>query len=767
MSIGPGSRLGRYELLATIGTGGMGEVFRAQDTRLGRRVAVKVLNAELSRDADMRQRFEREARAVAALSHPNILAIHDVGDERGVLYAVMELLEGETLRRRLRAGALPIAAVHAIALQVARGLAAAHEKGVVHRDLKPENVFLETRGTAKILDFGLARIDPAGRSTDDETRVSHETRAGVILGTTQYMSPEQARGLATDHRTDIFSFGTVLHEMLWSAHPFAGPSLADVVSAILREDVPPRAVGEAGPAAALDRILRRCLQKRPEERFQSAEALLLALEGAEPEAVTGQLSADLVAIAAVPHETRPTVAVLPFADMTPARDLEYLCDGIAEEIINALMKVPGIRVTARTSAFRFKGAAEDIRTVGQALNASAVLEGSVRAAGNRLRISTQLINTEDGYQLWSERFDRTADDVFAVQDEIAREVTNALQLTLSSGASRRLVAGRTDDPEAYTLYLKGRHFWSKRTEEALQKGVACFESAIERDPRFANAHAGLAETYVTLGLYGVLDPREVMPRARAAAESALEVFALSPGALATLGCVQAVHDWAWTEAEQSFTRAIDAGGDGPSAHHWYAINYLVPLGRFDEADRHLRRALDADPLSAPISASIGLRAYFAGDYDQALADLSGTLAFESTFSAAHLFLGLSLAELGRHDAALAEIDAAMRLSGGSPEMHAATGYVSARAGRPDRAREALDTLTALAARRYVSPSLFAQVHAGLGDTTTALEWIEKARDGKAADLGWIAVRPVFDSLRAEPRFAAIQRSMHLDHVRVR
>jgi eukaryotic-like serine/threonine-protein kinase len=765
MTVGPGSRLGRYELLATIGTGGMGEVFRAQDTRLGREVAVKVLAAELARDHDMRQRFDREARAVAALSHPNVLAIHDVGDEEGVLYAVMELLEGETLRRRLRAGALPVSATHQIALQVARGLAAAHAKNIVHRDLKPENVFLEARGTVKILDFGLARIDPTAGSIDDETRVGHQTKAGVILGTTQYMSPEQVRGLATDARTDIFSFGVVLYEMLWRAHPFAGPSIADTVSAILREEVTPHAPDGSGPAAAaLERISLRCLQKRPDERFSSADVLVLALEGAEPDAITGQVPSDLAGSAVSPGERRPSIAVLPFADMSPGRELDYLCEGLADEIITALMKVPGIRVTARTSAFRFKGTSEDIRTVGQALSASVVLEGSVRSAANRLRISTQLISAEDGYQLWSERFDRTMDDVFALQDEIAREVTNALQLTLSSGASRKLVTGRTEDAEAYTLYLKGRHFWAKRTEDGLQKSVACFQAAVDRDPAFANARAGLAESYVTLGLYGVVSPHDVMPRARSEALGALETFGASPGALATLGCVQAIYEWAWPEAEQSFRQAIEAARGAPTPHHWYAINYLVPLGRFAEADRHLRQALEADPLSAPVSASVGLRSYFAHQFEQALEEFSGTLAFESSFAAAHFFLGLSLAELGRFDAALAEIEAAVRLSGGSPEMTAALGYVAGRAGMEDRAREAIGALERLAGARYVSPSLIAQVHTGLGHVEHALDWLERARDGKAADLAWLAVRPVFDALRDTPRFQAIQAGMRLPHV---
>jgi eukaryotic-like serine/threonine-protein kinase len=764
MTLGPGSRLGRYELLAPIGAGGMGQVFRARDARLDRLVAVKVLAHELALDAEMRQRFERETRAVAALSHPNILAIHDVGDEQGILYAVMELLEGETLKQRLRKGTLPVTAVHQIALQIAGGLAAAHGRGVVHRDLKPENVFLEARGTVKILDFGLARMHQADRSTDDDTRGRHQTRPGIILGTTLYMSPEQARGVATDHRTDIFSFGVVLHEMLWGTLPFTGATTADIVSAILREDVPARTHAD-GMGASLDAILRRCLQKHPEDRFQTSSDLVLALEGAQPDAITGHVSVEPIA-PALP-DPRRSVAVLPLVDMSPAHDLEYLCDGIAEEIISALMKVPGLRVAARTSAFRFKGAAEDIRAVGHALNAGAVLEGSVRMAGNRLRIITQLINVEDGYQLWSERFDRTLDDVFAVQDEVARAVADALRLTLTSGMSRNLLAGRPEDPEAYTLYLKGRHFWSKRTEEGLRKSLTCFQSAIDRDPLFGRAHAGLAESYVTLGLYGVVDPNEVMPRARAEAQSAIDIFGPSASAYATLGCVQGMYDWAWDEAEGSFRKAIDAGPDAPSAHHWYAINHLVPRGRFEEAEAELRYALAADPLSPPISATFGLRSYFAHRYEAAIEELSGTLAFEGTFATAHLFLGLTLAEMGRFDAALEQIDRAIQLTQGSPEMRAARGYVAARAGMTTRAQDVLDALEAAAAERYVSPSLFAQVYSGLGDRPAALDWLEKARDIRAADLAWIAVRPVFDQLHDEPRFQAIRRSMHLEHVAVR
>jgi serine/threonine-protein kinase len=756
MKVSPGMRLGRYEIRASIGAGGMGEVFNGLDTLLDRHVAIKVLPERVATNSDARQRFEREARLLASLSHPNILAIHDFGHEQGVAFAVMELLEGETLRQRLRS-ALPAETALDYALGIARGLAAAHAKGVIHRDLKPDNIFLPIHGSVKILDFGLARLD-APMTNDVDTGQVFSTQPGLIIGTVGYMSPEQLLGLDTGVRADIFSFGAVLHEMLSGRPPFAGSSV-EIMNAVLNLDPPPLPL-------AMDfarGVVRTCLEKQPERRFQSAHDLVIAIEAirlapaASPTAPTTQWYTTVPS----PAVAR-SIAVLPFADMSADKTLDYLCEGIAEEILLALTKVQGLRVVARSSAFRFKGASEDARTVGRALGVDSLLEGSVRAAGDRLRVITQLIDTADGSQLWSERFDRRLDDVFAVQDEIAGAVASTLRVRLQGASGIHPAPARPQDPEAYRLYLKGRHHWSKRTEADLHRSVELFRASLEKDPGFAHTHEGLAEAYVTLGIYGALPPDEVMPMARAAAERALEIGPPLPGALATLGCVNALYNWSWTEAEAQFRRAIESMPGASSAHGWYAMNHLVPLGRFDEAYDVLQRALEVDPLSLPIATALGVRAYYAHRYEEAAAALSNALELDSAFPMAHYFLALVFTELGRHDEALTEIETAMRGSQGSPEMTAAAGYALARAGNIEGARHRMDELLALSSARYVSPGLTAQIHAGLGATDEAFNWLDRAVAVRAADVAWLGVRPIFDALRNDSRFHALLARLRLD-----
>ncbi|HEV8209158.1 MAG TPA: protein kinase [Vicinamibacterales bacterium] len=756
MKVSPGMRLGRYEVGASIGAGGMGEVFNGLDTLLNRHVAIKVLPERVANDSDARQRFEREARLLASLSHPNILAIHDFGNEQGVAFAVMELLEGETLRQRLRR-ALPAETALDYALGIARGLAAAHAKGVIHRDLKPDNIFLPTHGSVKILDFGLARLE-APMTNEGDTGQVFSTQPGLIIGTVGYMSPEQLLGLDTGVCADIFSFGAVLHEMLSGRPPFVGSSV-EVMNAVLNLDPPPLPL-------AMDfarGVVRTCLEKKPERRYQSAEDLVTALQAirlapaASPTALTTQWYTTVPS----PAVAR-SIAVLPFADMSADKALDYLCEGIAEEILLALTKVQGLRVVARSSAFRFKGASEDARTVGRALGVDSLLEGSVRAAGDRLRVITQLIDTGDGSQLWSERFDRRLDDVFAVQDEIAAAVASTLSVRLQGTSGIHPAPARPQDPEAYRLYLKGRHHWNKRTEADLHRSVELFRASLEKDPGFAHTYEGLAEAYVTLGIYGALPPDEVMPMATAAAERALEIGPLVPGALATLGCVNALYKWSWIEAEAQFRRAIDSVPGASSAHAWYAMNHLVPLGRFDEARDTLERALAVDPLSLPIATALGVRAYYAHRYDEAATALSNALELDAAFPMAHYFLALVFTELGRHDEALDEIDKAMRGSHGSPEMTAAAGYALARAGNIKGARHRMDELLALANTRYVSPGLIAQIHAGLAEKDETLVWLERAVAVRAADVAWLGVRPIFDALRNDSRFHALQTRLGLD-----
>jgi serine/threonine-protein kinase len=458
--------------------------------------------------------------------------------------------------------------------------------------------------------------------------------------------------------------------------------------------------------------------------------------------------------------------VLPFVDMSLEKRLDYFCDGMAEEIINALTKVPGLRVIARNSTVQLTHIAQDVCRFGAAMGVGTVLDGSVRTAGNRLRVITRLTNTADGYHLWSERFDRILDDVFAVQDEISRTVVEVLRMRVSPGTlGSVLLPGTpgTRDVDAYALFLKGRHHWNKRTEGDLRKGLTYFQASIEKDPCYAEAYAGLAEAHATLGLYGAAPAHDVMPKARIAARQAMDLAGTLSSPLTTLGCVDAVYEWEWSRAERHFRRALDLNPGHPSAHHWYAINYLVPLQRFGEAETELRKAFEADPLSLSIRTSFGLRSYFAHRYAAAYDELLETLELDAGFATARLFFGLTLAEMARYEDAIRELETAIQSSGGSPETIAAVGYAFGRAGNIDRARRALAELIALSNQRYVSPSLVAEVHAGLGDTESALEWLGKAGEARAPELAWLATRPVFDRLRSEARFHALQEKLGQPH----
>ena len=754
----PGDTLGRYRIVEQIGEGAMAVVYSAQDQRLKRDVAIKIFFASVAADPEALARFKREARAVAAISHPNIVALFDFCNDRGIWYAVTELLKGETLRVCLARGPLPVTKVIGYAIQIAKGLAAAHDKGIVHQDLKPENLLVTTNGQVKILDFGVAKVEhPVGRSWQEGDAITTETERGdqrVIAGTLPYMSPEQVRGQAVDHRTDLFAFGTVLYEMLGSRHPFRAESVADTQSAILRDTPPDLAAINRSVSPGLERLVRRCLRKGVSERFQSAGDIRFALERVR-DLATGYSGPRFSSA----QSDLNSVAVLPFRDMSPGGDQDYFCEGIAEELMSALTKMPGLRVAARTSAFQFKGQAQDVRHIGARLNVAAVLDGSVQKAGNTLRITVELINSADGYHLWSEHFDRDLTDVFEVQDEIASTVVSTLKVKLRPQDAGHLVTPHTRDLEAYDLYLYGRYHWNKRTAEGLKKSAECFQQAVDRDERFAQAYAGMADAYVTLGTYGVLPAAEVMPHAKTASEQALGIDDELAEAYACRGCVQSVYDWSWARAEADFRRAIELNPQYPTAHHWYGINHLVPLGRFDEATEELDQALRLDPLSLAIKSSLGLKAYYAGHFDEAAKELSKTIELDASFGIARFFLGETYTALSRFDEALRELEAAIRLSGPSPEILAAVGYARGVSGDTGGALKALEKLRRLSQQGYVSPCLLAEVHVGLGEKDEALDRLEEAFQERAADLAWLRVRPVFASLHSEPRFVALINEM--------
>jgi serine/threonine-protein kinase len=751
----PGARLGPYNVVALIGSGGMGEVYRARDPRLGREVAIKVLSPRTG-GGDPTLRLDREARAVAALNHPNILAVYDVGVADRVPYVVSELLEGETLRARLRSGPLPWPAGVDLGRQAASGLAAAHDKGIVHRDLKPENLFLTRDGRLKILDFGLARqvVTPANPTDTPTTPLL--TQPGTVLGTVGYMAPEQVRGRAVDARSDVFSFGAVLYEMLSGRRAFTGGSSVETMNAILTEEPPSLSGGEV--PAGLERIVLRCLGKEPDARFSSARDLAAALD-AFANAGSAQQTAHAPASAA-PTGPERSIAVLPFLNMTGDGEQEYFCEGMAEELINALAKIEGLRVAARTSAFRFKAKGDSVERIGRELRVEKILEGSVRRAGNRLRIAVQLVNAADGYHVWSERYDRDVQDVFALQDELVSQVVEVLRVRLDPHSSR--ARRYTDDLEAYHLYLKGVYFWNKRHKGGLLQGVKAFEAAIARDPLYAPAYSGLADSYGILGLslFDVMPPREAMPRAKAAATKALEIDSGLAAPHAALGWVRLHYDWDWTAAAADFRRSIDLDPTRATTRHWHSF-YLSALGRVDEAVAQARRAWELDPLSLIVNANLFQPHYYARRFEEAAAGARRLTEMDPDFAVGHFFVGIAEAGRGRYAEAIAAYEAFAAHGGGASRALALVGNARARANDRAGAMRALDELAALATRRYVPAYHFALVHIGLGQRDEALASLERAYEERSDQLAYLAVEPLLDPVRSDRRFQALQRRLGL------
>jgi serine/threonine-protein kinase len=730
----------RYRVEREVGRGGMATVFLAEDLKHKRQVAIKVLLPDIAA-ALGHERFLQEIEIAAGLHHPHILPLYDSGDADGLLYYVMPFVEGETLRDLLnRQQRLPLADALRIACEVADALATAHRRGVVHRDIKPENILL-SGGHAVIADFGVAR---AVASAEREQL----TVTGLAVGTPLYMSPEQALGdPGVDERSDIYSMGCVTYEMLAGDPPFAGASHMAIVARKALEPPPPLSGVRDPVPQPLEDAIARSLAADPLERFSSADEFAEAVAGAAHSSAPAAPRPPATA-------STPSIAVLPFVNMSGDPENEYLSDGISEELIHALARVEGLRVAARTSAFAFKGKLDDIRAIGRRLSVGAVLEGSMRRAGKRLRVTAQLIDVADGYDLWAGRFDREIDDVFAVQDEIAGAIADTLRGTLL-GDERPPFHAATSSLTAYERYLKGRYYWNQRTAAGLHRSVEYFRQALADDPQFALALAGLADAHATLGLYGFAAPGEVMPLARDAAQRALAMDPTLAAALTSLGCVRSLHDWNWETAERDFLLAIQQDRHYATAYHWYAANHLTPLGRFDEARRALERAQQLEPLSSAVSVSLGLVAYFEGDHQGALAAYDKVIQFDQEFGIAHYFRGQALAQAGAYPEALQAYATALDATGGSPEVMAAWAHALARAGQEAESRELLGRLAARRKEGYVSPTLLAQVHTGLGETDDAFARLREALQERATDLAWLKVRPVFEPLRSDARFTAI------------
>ncbi len=750
MEIQIGSRLGPYEIIALLGAGGMGEVYRARDVRLMRDVAVKTLPVDFAKDPERMRRFEQEARATGALSHPNILAVYDVGTDGQVAYFVVELLEGESLRSLLSREQLsPRLAVH-YCVQISSGLAAAHEKGIIHRDLKPENIFLTRDGIIKILDFGLAKIaKPEPQQSASQLPTTPTTDPGMLLGTVSYMSPEQVRAQELDARSDIFSFGVILFEMLAGKKPFQGTTSADLMSAILRDEADYNNLTH-NPPAELIRILAHCLEKNPSNRFQSTRDLTFALRMIEANLFIHSSKEQIRVKSDVQAHS---IAVLPFIDMSPQKDHEYFCDGLAEELINALTKIEGLRVAARTSAFQYKSHQADIREIGRQLNVESILDGSLRKSGNRIRITAELIGTADGYHMWSEKYDRDLEDTFSIQDEIARTIVQTLQLKLVESEADKLVRRYTENMEAYNLYLKGRHYWRSRTHSGLNKSIECFQKAIEKDPRYALAYAGLADTFSILGFYAFIPPAKAYEEAKQAAQKSLDLDPLLPEGHLSLGAVFLYFDYNWIKGEAAIKRALELNPRFALGSCWYC-GFLTLAGRYDEGAVAIQKALELDPLSPLFSSFAGFNLIGMQHYDQALKELYKALEIDPQFLLAHWYSGMAYMNKGVYDQAIESFTRSVEISQGSTFFGSYLAMAHGLSGNTERANELIAKMKKSSETEYVAPFHLARAYLGTKQYDQVFLELEKAYEDRNV-LAYLPQAPEFNPIRSDPRFVSI------------
>jgi serine/threonine protein kinase/Tfp pilus assembly protein PilF len=747
-----GKTVSHYRILEKIGAGGMGEVYKAEDLKLKRTVALKFLPSEFTRDDEAKERFIREAQAASSLQHANICTIHDIDKaEDGRLFICMDCYEGETLKDKIKDQSLSdsgmktglkIDEIVDLAIQIAQGLIKAHEKGIVHRDIKPANIFITQDEVVKILDFGLAKLAA-------QTKV---TKTGSTLGTVSYMSPEQTKGEEADHRSDIWSLGIVMYEMITGQLPFKGDYEQAIVYSILNDEAEPMRKVRNELPMELDLVVRKAMQKDSKERYENLQKLLVDLNSLKKKLEANQTE-DI-------EKPLPSIAVLPFVNMSADPENEYFSDGLAEDLINALSKIKEFRVSARTSTFSFKGEKIDVREIGGKLKVETVLEGSVRKAGNRLRITAQLINVRDGYHLWSEQYDRVMDDVFDIQDEITLAIVDALKVELLAGENQAVMKRYTQNVEAYNLYLQGRYYWNKMNIEAFRKSIDYFQRAVETDPTYALAYAGLADSYTGLGDAGLsaIPPKEAFSNAMEAVQKALEIDDALAEAHASLAHLK-MHDFDWSGTEQEFKRAIELNPNYATTYHMFAF-YFALMERHDESIATIKRALELDPVSLGIKTDLGVLFYFARQYDQAIAQYHKTLEMDPGFVRAYVTLGSAYGQKGMYQEAIDMVQKAIDLSGDHSKI-AALGRVYALSGKKDEARKVIAELKALANQRYISPYCFALIYASLGEKDQAINWLQSAYKNHVSELIYMKVDPYLDKLRSDPRFTALLKKVGL------
>jgi serine/threonine protein kinase/Tfp pilus assembly protein PilF len=746
MALAAGLRVGPYEILALLGTGGMGEVYKARDTRLNRVIALKTLPLEKVVDADRKRRFLVEAQTASRLNHPNIVTIHDISEENGVWFIAMEYVAGTTLEQANTGNGLPLKNAMKYAAEIADALAAAHSAGIIHRDLKPANIIITEDGRVKLLDFGLAKlIEPSVPAAEAET-ATLGTFAGTIVGTAAYMSPEQAEGRELDARSDIFSLGLVFYEMLCGQRAFRGDSWISTLAAILHDEPRPLREIKAAIPASVEQHVTRYLRKDPAQRFQT----MLEVKQALAE-VTSLAKASPV----VTKEKAASIAVLPFVNLSADKENEYFSDGLAEEIINVLTKVPELRVIARTSAFAWRGKEEDLRTIGERLRVGTILEGSVRRAGNRIRVTAQLINVADESHLWSERYDREMTDIFAIQDDISQAIANALKVKFAGPQHG------TANIEAFQNYLKGLYWYQRYNQESLAKAKEAFEQALAHDSSYAPAYAGLAVFYYGLGALSLRRMIEMAPLAKSAAEKAQAIDPTLSEAHSVLGLIAGAVEYDWKSAERHFQAAMAVDPVPPLVRVRYSLYFLTPLRRFEEAVAQYQQALETDPLSMMVHFGLAFALYCERRYDEAIEHAARAVDLYPDYWLVHFGMGLAQSQKGSLQRSIASLEKTVQLS---PSFSLATGFLAAsyaRSGNSGHAEKLMEEIRQRSFKHYVSPLCFGVYDAALGQADRMFEFLQAALAERDPYLTRMDAEPYFDPFHSDPRYRDLLGRMNL------
>jgi serine/threonine protein kinase/Flp pilus assembly protein TadD len=775
-----GRTVSHYHVLEKLGSGGMGVVYKAADIRLGRSVALKFLPENLARHPQALRRFEREAQAASALNHPNICTIYDIGEDGGEAFIVMELLEGQTLKERIECGLPKLGDLLELAIQITDALEAAHRRGIIHRDIKPANIFVTKRGEAKILDFGLAKLQEL-RSGDNESEGPLDARAlssasddtstagidpgyltnpGMVFGTMIYMSPEQARGEPLDVRTDIFSWGAVLYELATGRQAFPRDTVAIAFDVPVNRSLDPPSHVNPQVTSEFDAIITRCLEKDRSRRYPDATTLLADLKRLRRRADSVETRSEVRAsILSRSPEFADSIAVFPFENAGREPDKEYLSDGITETIINSLARLSRLRVVPRTTMFRYRDRATDPIQAGRELRARAVLTGRVAERGDQLIVDAELIDTAQESQLWGKKYTRGLSDLLAIQEEIAREVSKRLRLQLSDEENERLIRRPTQNREAYHLLVKGWYYANKWTPEGLGKGLVYTQQAIEADPAYAEPYAVLAYVYSMLGHFGTLAPADAFPKAKAAALRALEIDETFAGVHFSLGVVRLLYDWDWSGAETEIQRGLQLAPNDAAGHFAYG-EWLTAMGRFEEAIVELERALDLDPLSSPISANLASAYSFVSQYDRALEQIRKTVELDPSFFAAQALLALLLSRAGYFEDAVAEAQKCLSLPGYELRGKGTLGVVYAIGGRTEEAMKIAGELENQPQLRKLTSGL-PHIYGALGNRDQALKWLEEAYEARVSNLVFVCQAPELKSLHGDPRFEELLRRIGL------